>query len=216
MKYILAYIRKDIRLELHRGYALGGLFVFVLCLTLIIYLSFREIDPASWITIYWIAFLFMAVHSVLKGFTMESQSRYIYYYMLLRPEQLFIAKALYNTLIVSILGLLLYGSMSLVTVNPVSDHALYFLAIFLGAAGISLCFTFVSAVAVKSDQSATLMTILSFPLIIPVLLHLIRIAQASLPESMIDNILPSLLTLGAIDLLLIGLALLLFPYLWRS
>jgi heme exporter protein B len=90
------------------------------------------------------------------------------------------------------------------------------MAILLGALGISLCFTFVSAIAVKSDQSTTLMTILSFPLIIPVFLHLMRISRAALPDTRVTDPMGSLTTLGAIYLLIAGLGLLLFPYLWRS
>jgi heme exporter protein B len=116
----------------------------------------------------------------------------------------------------AILGLLMYGALSVVAGNPLADQGIFFIAIGAGSIGISLCFTFISAIAVKSDQSTTLMTIMSFPLVIPTLLHLIRLSLAALPEPMITNITPGLLTLLSIDLLVFGLALLLFPYLWRS
>ncbi len=216
MSHILAYLRKDLLLELRRGYAIGGLLVFVLCIVFIIYLSFGEIEGRLWITLYWIAFLFISVHTVLKGFAMEHQNRYFYYYSLLRPEYIFLAKWIYNTFVLVVLGLLMYFVLGLVAGNPIDDQGIFLLAVVFGALGISLCFTFVSAIAVKSDQSTTLMTILSFPLIVPVLLHLIRLSRASLPDSMVTDIGTSLITLGAIDLLLAGLGLILFPYLWRS
>jgi heme exporter protein B len=209
-------MRKDFLLEIRRGYALGGLLVFVLCIVYIIFISLGDIEPGLWITLYWIAFLFVSVHTVLKGFVMEHSNRHLYYSSLLRPENIFIAKWLYNTLLLLLLGLLMYGALNLVAESPVADAGIFLLAIFAGAVGISLCFTFVSAIAVKSDQSATLMTILSFPLIIPTLLHLIRLSKAALQDSMITNITPGLMTLGAIDLLLAGLGIVLFPYLWRS
>lgn len=216
MSHILAYIRKDLLLEFRRGYAIGGLLVFVLCIVFIIYISFGELEARAWITLYWIAFLFMSIHTVLKGFALENNNRYLYYYSLLKPEIIFLAKWIYNTCMLIILGFLMYLALGLVTGNPIADQGLFFLTVFAGAMGISLCFTFVSAIAVKSDQSTTLMTILSFPLIIPMLLHLIRLSRASLEDTMITDISTSLMTLGAIDLLLIGLGLLLFPYLWRS
>lgn len=216
LAHILAYLSKDLLLELRRGYAIGGLTVFVLCIVFIIYLSFGEIEGRLWITLYWIAFLFISVHTVLKGFALEHQNRYFYYYSLLRPEYIFLAKWIYNTFILIVLGFLMYLILGLVAGNPIGDHGIFLVAIVFGALGISLCFTFVSAIAMKSDQSATLMTILSFPLIIPVLLHLIRLSRASLPDSMITDISTSLITLGSIDLLLTGLGLMLFPYLWRS
>ena len=216
MSHLLAYIGKDLLLEIRRGYALSGLLVFVLCIVYIIYLGFGELEGRHWITLYWIAFVFISIHTVLKGFALESANRYLYYYSLLRPEFIFLAKWIYNTCILIVLGLLMYVALGLVAGNPIADQGLFILSIAAGAIGISLCFTFVSAIAVKSDQSATLMSILSFPLIIPVLLHLIRLSKASLTDTMITDISSSLVTLGAIDLLVAGLALLLFPYLWRS
>jgi heme exporter protein B len=165
---------------------------------------------------YWIAFLFISVHTVLKGFALENNDRFVYYYTLLRPEFIFLSKCLYHTFALTVLGILLYGAMSVVAGDPFADHGIFLMAILLGALGISLCFTFVSAIAVKSDQSTTLMTILSFPLIIPVFLHLMRISRAALPDTMVTDPMSSLTTLGAIYLLIAGLGLLLFPYLWRS
>ena len=216
MLQILAFLRKDFLLELRKGYALGGLTVFVFCIVFIMYMSFGEIESRLWITLYWISFLFMSVQTVLKGFALESNNRYLYYYSLLRPEFIFLAKWIYSTCILILLGLLMYVALGLVAGNPLEKNGLFILAIVAGAVGISLCFTFVSAIAVKSDQSTTLMTIMSFPLIIPILLHLIRLSLAALPDPMISDITPGLLTLVSIDLLMIGLGLLLFPYLWRS
>ena len=65
-------VAKDAFLELRRGYALGGLIVFVLCTVFIIYLSLAEIEPETWIALYWIAFPFLSVHAILKSFSNES------------------------------------------------------------------------------------------------------------------------------------------------
>jgi heme exporter protein B len=213
---IIALLQKDLRLEFRKGYALGGLIIFVLCIVYLIFLGFGELPARTWVTMYWIAFLFISVHTVLKGFALEDNDRYLYYDTLIRPEGVFVSKCLYHTCAVTLLGLLQYGALSIVAGDPFSDHWTFLLGIFLGAVGISLCFTFVSAIAVKSDQSTTLMTILSFPLIIPVFLHLMRLSRSALPDSMITDPMSSLSTLGAIYLLIAGLGLLLFPYLWRS
>jgi len=213
---IIAYLRKDLRIEFRKGYALGGLIIFVLCIVYLIYLGFGELTGRTWVTMYWIAFLFISVHTVLKGFALEHNDRFLYYYTLIRPESIFIAKCIYHICALTVLGLLLYGALSLIAGDPFADHLLFLTGIFLGAVGISLSFTFISAIAVKSDQSTTLMTILSFPLVIPVFLHLMRLSRAALPDSMVTDTASSFTTLGAIYLLLCGLGLLLFPYLWRS
>lgn len=206
---------KDFLLEVRRGYALGGLLVFVVCIAFVIYLALPEPSPAAWITLFWLAFLFISIHTALKSFAGESSRRYLYYYTLVPAEVLFLSKCIFNTVLIGALTLLLYGAMSLVAGNPVVHQNVFLTAIVAGALGVGLCFTFISAIAIKSDRSATMMTILAFPLIIPVLLSLIRLSQTSLMP-MPPEWGSSLLTLGAIDLLLVGLGLLLFPYLWKS
>ena len=169
----------DAFLEFRKGYAVGGLVVFVLCTAFIIYLSTSDISASAWIALYWIAFLFMGVHAILKSFAQESSRRFLYYYTLIAPEILFVAKCIFNTLLLGILGLLMFGALSIFTQSPVRDTGLFVSAILMGAVAISLAFTFVSAIAIKSDNSATLMTILSFPIIIPVLLSVIKMSLAA-------------------------------------
>lgn len=206
----------DAFLEFRKGYAVGGLVVFVLCTAFIIYLSTSDISASAWIALYWIAFLFMGVHAILKSFSQESSRRFLYYYTLIAPEILFVAKCIFNTLLLSVLGLLMFGALSIFTHSPVRDTWLFVSAILMGAVAISLAFTFVSAIAIKSDNSATLMTILSFPIIIPVLLSVIKMSlAAAAPVDVADNT-NSFLILGSIDLILVALGLVLFPYLWKS
>ena len=213
---LLTAIINEARLEFRRGYALGGLLVFVLCTVYIIFLTLSELPPAMWISLYWIAFLFLGVHTALKSFARESSRRYLYYYTLMSPELLFGAKCIYNSVLLSLLGFLMYGAMSLVLGNPIEDTFLFAAVIVCGGICISLAFTFVSGIAIKSDQSATLMTILSFPVIIPVLLSLVRLTQSALLPPEMSEVGNGFAILGAIALLLIGLGLILFPYLWRS
>ncbi|MCZ0211698.1 hypothetical protein OZK63_40775, partial [Streptomyces sp. UMAF16] len=47
----------------------------------------------------------------------------------------------------------------------------------LGGLSLSLVFTFLAAIAAKAEQQAALMAIMGFPLIIPQLLLLIKIAS---------------------------------------
>ena len=216
VKAIYHALSKDIAIELRRGYALGGLIVFVLSTVFIIYVSLQDIPAESWVALYWVAFLFLSVYAILKSFATESQRRFMYYYTLMSPEVLFISKCIYNSLVLAILGVVMYGAMHLLSSSPVIQHEIFLLAIVLGAIGNGLAFTFISAIAIKSDNSATLMTILSFPIIIPVFLSLIKLSKASTELPGVLDITGSVVILGAIDLILVSLGLMLFPYLWKS
>ena len=125
---------------------------------------------------------------------------------------------LYNTLLLLFLSILAYLALSLVAGNQVQQARPFALALLLGSLGFSITFTFVSAIASKASNSATLMAILSFPLIIPVLMTLIKMTAAAVTTAnpAAIDLREDLLTLVAIDLLLLGAALALFPFLWRD
>ena len=194
----------DAFLEIRKGYSMAGLVVFVLCTAFIIYLSVSDISASAWIALYWIAFLFMGVYAILKSFSLESSRRFLYYYTLIAPELLFIAKCVFNILLLAGLGLLLFGALSLFTSSPVRDTGLFVSAILMGAVAISLAFTFVSAIAVKSDSSATF-TRTAAPT-----------PYAAVAPMDVGDTTNSFLILGSIDLILVALGLVLFPYLWKS
>jgi len=125
-------------------------------------------------------------------------------------------KILYNIFLLSLLSLLTWLGFSFVAGNPVKETAQFFGVIFLGATGFSITFTFVSAISSKADSSSTLMAILGFPLIIPILLTLIKLSANALRLMRDTAIEKDVMILVSIDLLLLGVALVLFPFLWRD
>ena len=60
------------------------------------------------------------------------------------------------------------------------------------------------------------MAILGFPIVIPILMELVKVSQNAMPGSFDSSINEDIMILLAIDLLLGGAALMLFPFLWRD
>jgi heme exporter protein B len=116
-------------------------------------------------------------------------------------------------MLLSGIGFLFY---SLVLGNPVEDKLLFFANIMLGSLGFSSTFTMVSAIASKANNSATLMAILSFPIIIPLLLILIKISKNAIDGLSRSVSWDDLAVLLAINILVSTVSYLLFPYLWKS
>ena len=213
---IITLIQKDARHELRLNHVFSSLLVYVLSTVFIVYITFVELAVEIWNVLFWIVFLFAASQAVLKSFVRESSRQYLYYYTLVPPISLLISKMLYNAILLLCLGLLLFGALTLVGGNYLERPAVFGLALILGSIGIGWCLTFISAIAIKSDNSATLMAILAFPLIIPILLNLIRLSAVALGTSADANIWNEVTILLSIDLLLVGLGFMLFPYLWKS
>jgi heme exporter protein B len=87
----------------------------------------------------------------------------------------------------------------------------------LGSLGLSLVFTMLAAIASKAMQQASLMAILGFPIIIPQLMLLVKISKTAFSEIFRDGALLQItLLLIALDLAVIFLAVILYPFLWKD
>lgn len=215
-KEVWILVHRDLVLEWRTKYAISGIILYVLSTVVVAYSALIRLDPPVWNAIYWIMVLFAAISAVVKSFVQESSARQLYYYSLINPAALLIAKMLYNTALLWVLSLLTWGLLALLTGNPVKDPALFLLIITLGSLGLAVTFTFVSAISSKTTNSATLMAVLGFPLIIPVLLTLVRLSAIALRLMQDTAIEGDMTILAGIDLMLMGVALVLFPFLWRD
>lgn len=217
---VLVLINKEVTLEWRQKYALNGILLYVVSAVFITYLSVGAQQGTlaihTWNALYWIIILFSAVNAVAKSFVQEHQGRQLYYYMIASPEAIILSKMIYNTLLTLILALLGYAVFSLILGNPVQDQGMFMLNLVLGAIGFSACLTMVSGIASKAGNNGTLMAILSFPVIIPILLMAISISKNAIDGLDRSVSVDKLFTLLAINAIVGAVSYILFPYLWRS
>jgi len=136
--------------------------------------------------------------------------------MVSSPQSIIISKIIYNSLLMMMLSLTAFGFYLLVMGNPVGNLTVYLLSVILGSLGFASSLTLISAIASKADNSGSLMAILSFPMIIPMLLMVTKLAKNALDNLDTSVNYDEILVLLSIDAIVIGLSVILFPYLWRS
>ncbi len=207
---------KDIRLEWRNRSSFSGVLLYLAATVFLIYISFAELEPVTWITLFWIILLFASVSAVAKSFMQESKGRWLYYYTIAHPRSVIVAKLIYNLIL--LISLATFGIVIYTIMNGVAIQQLLFfiLVVICGSSSFALSFTMMSAIAAKANQNVTLMTILSLPFIIPVLLLLISLSQYALLNHIEVFPLRDFLLLLLLDVIMIALAILLFPYLWRD
>ncbi|KEO73253.1 heme exporter protein CcmB [Anditalea andensis] len=219
-KQVMVLINKELTLEWRQKYALNGILLYVVSAVFITYLSVGArqgtLTVPTWNALYWIIILFSAVNAVAKSFVQEHQGRQLYYYMIASPEAIIVSKIIYNTLLTLVLALLGYAVFSLILGNPVQDQGMFMLNLILGAIGFSACLTMVSGIASKAGNNGTLMAILSFPVIIPILLMAISISKNAIDGLDRGVSIDKLFTLLAINSIVGAVSYILFPYLWKS
>lgn len=220
---IAALLRKDLLIEFRNRYVLGGIALYVLSSVMVIYFalnynnSLKELSPVVWGVLFWLIILFSSINAIANGFFREAESRTFYYYYLASPQAIILSKLIYNFIFTLLLILLAFLVFALMIGNPVSDLPLFLLIALLGGTGYSFLFTLMGAIASRAGNNATLIAILGFPIIIPLLIFITKLTAASISGGAGgSDSLKNLALLGAFDLMQALLAYVLFPYIWRD
>ncbi len=215
-KAIRSLIQKDILLEWRSKYAINGVVLYVVSTVFVCYQAFKSVDPTTWNALFWIILLFASINAINKSFVQESSGRQLYYYTMASARAVILSKIIYNMLLMLLLSLIAYIVYSTIFRNPLGDPVLYVVVVALGAIGFAAVFTMVAAISAKAGNNSTLMAILSFPIIIPMLLVLIQVSKNAMDGLERNASYDELIVLGAINVITVAVSLLLFPYLWRD
>ena len=140
----------------------------------------------------------------------------LYFYSIAGGRDFIIAKLLFNVLLMMLMTLTSWALFAVFLGNPVI-HTLPFLGItILGGTSLSLVFTFLSAIAARAQQNAALMAIMGFPLVIPQIMLLMRISNIVFADVIQGGLVQMVLLLAGLDILVVALAIILFPFLWKD
>ena len=214
IKYLIA---KDVLLEWRQKYAFFSILLYVTAAIYVCYLVFHTItDTATWNALFWVLMLFASVNTAGKSFVHESRGKQLFYYTLVKPQAIILSKTIYNNVLTAVIALLSYLVYSLLIGNPVENQALFLLTLLLGSMGFSSVLTSIAAIASKTDNNTTLMAILSFPLLMPLFITVVKASRNAIEGLGWSFSYHYLLVLLLINGVVVLLSYLLFPYLWRD
>ena len=215
LNHILTLFKKDLLLEIRQQYSFYGVLLYIGATIFVLYMAIETPESNVWNGLFWVIQLFISINAVAKSFLQESRGRMLYFYSIAGPKDFVLAKLLFNSLLMLLMSLLSLALFSLFLGNPVQKAGAFIGLVLLGGWSLSLVFTFLAAIAAKAQQNAAIMAILGFPLIIPQLLLLMRLSNAAFNEAMSLPV-SSVLLLIALDAMVILLAVILFPFLWKD
>ncbi|MEO6838268.1 MAG: heme exporter protein CcmB [Ginsengibacter sp.] len=217
MSKILTLLKKDFLLELRQQHTFFGILLYVASTIFVLYLAMGQPESTVYNGLFWMIQLFVCINAVAKSFLQESKGRMLYFYSIVSPVHFIIAKLIYSTLVMLLMVLVSLLLFRFLLGNPIMNPLQFFGIALLGGLSLSLVFTLMSAIAAKAHQNAAIMAILGFPLIIPQLLLLIRLSKSALGEVFREGALLQItLLLVGLDVLVIVLAVILFPFLWKD
>lgn len=213
---ILSLIQKDLLLETRQQYTLYGILLYVASTIFVVYLSMDQPEERVWNGLFWVIQLFVCINAVAKSFLAESKGRMLYFYSIAGARDFVLAKLLFNALLMIVMSLLSLVVFTLLLGNPLENGFKFIFITCIGGISLSLVFTFLAAIASKAQQQSALMAIMGFPLIIPQLLLLMKISSSAFSSVIQAGWWQMVLLLAGLDIMVIALAIILFPFLWKD
>jgi heme exporter protein B len=216
MRHIITLFKKDLLLEIRQQYTFYGVLLYVASTIFVLYLAMGQPEGNVWKGLFWMIQLFVSVNAVAKSFLQEGRGRLLYFYSIAGARDFILAKLLFNALLMLLMSGVSLFLFLLMLGNPLPNLFRFILISCFGGVSLSLVFTFLAAIAARAQQSAALMAILGFPLIIPQLLLLNRLSTIAFGDVLQGGIGPMILLLTGLDLMIIILSIILFPFLWKD
>ncbi|HQV59279.1 MAG: heme exporter protein CcmB [Chitinophagaceae bacterium] len=215
LHHIITLFKKDLLLEVRQQYSFYGILLYIGATIFVLFMAIEEPESKVWNGLFWVIQLFICINAVAKSFLQESKGRMLYFYSIASPTAFVLSKLLFNSLlmlVMSVLSLLLF---TLFLGNPMLKAGQFVGLVLLGGWSLSLVFSFLAAIAAKAQQNAAIMAVLGFPIIIPQLILLMRLSNAAFAPLLTIPV-STVLLLVALDAMIILLAVILFPFLWKD
>lgn len=216
MQSILSQIKKDALIEWRQKHTLHGVVLYVGATVFAVYMMNGQPEAQTWNALFWLTQLFVSVNSVAKSFLQEPLHRFRYYFTIVHPVDFLVAKMIYSILLMMVINLISWVLFITLLGSPVTQIALFVLISCIGSISLSAVFTFLSAIAARAGQNAALMAILGFPILIPVLMMLSNLSLKAVAPVYQPGWWALALVLLLLDILVIVLGIILFPFLWKE
>lgn len=217
---ILNIFYKDWKAELRSKYSFNSLVMFILVTISVIVFSIVEqnITPYITISLFWVVMFFSIMSGLSRIFISEEEKGTSLILSLISlPDNIFIGKLIFNVIliffinfIVLILFLFFFDSFI------IKNYFLFVISLILGNIGIASTSTIIAAIISKASYKSNLYTILSFPLLLPLIMILIELTKQSIDGNAIIDNYAELGILFSYLVIIITASILLFEFIWKD
>jgi heme exporter protein B len=205
----------ELKQELRSKAALSAMVLYVIATVFTVYMCIKTNDDRTFNALIWVVMLFVCMNLVARSFFQIQASRFNYYYTTVHPVAFLFSKIIYNTLLTLGLAILTWALFSVLFGVHVDRFLLFFFVLINGTAAITATLTMLSAIAAKAN-STTLLAVLSFPILIPILMLVQQLSLAAFTDMKLSGLYGDFIALAAMHVLVYVLGGVLFPYLWKD
>jgi heme exporter protein B len=215
---MFSLIKREFTLEFRQKSTIGGVMVYVIGTIFVSALCFKgQLDKPTWNALFWVITLFTSVTISGKSFLKETGGQALFNFLHYSPQQFIVAKILYNMVFMFCLSFITFFFYAFFIRNEVENLGLFMIVLLLASTGLAGILSLMSAISAKAHGNFAIMSILSFPVLMPLILVVIRLSKQA-----VDGIewagvgFNFIVILVGLNVLTVALSFLLFPYLWRD
>lgn len=213
---IYRHIQKDFRIEFRNRFAIMVMFSFAVIATLAMSLSIGGIplSPIVQSVLFWIIMFFCGMSGLSHVFVREEeQGTSLFLRIHSQPETVYLSKVIFNILVFFLLQMTITPLYIFLLQVEIRMIIAFILIVIAGGLSISTTVTILAAIIAKAGGRSSLFTIISFPLVLPILWIAISATRATL-EVRGRFELNNLFFLLAFSGVMIALSYILFEYIW--
>ncbi len=214
-----AVFEKDTRSEYRTRYAVNTLLLFAL--VTLTALSFATggigLTPLLAAVFFWIIVFFSALSSLAQTFVKEVETKTATFLKLTAPDDaVFFGKWGFNLLLIVLLEAVLTPLFTIMLNIEVARWDVWIGTSILGALGLVSTSTLIGALIAAAGVRGALFSVLSFPVLLPLLIVLIRATEVAFGGGLEQGVGDSFAVLGAYAVITTTAGWLLFPFVWRE
>ena len=216
---VIAVTKKDIISEFRTRYALNAILMFALVTLTVISFAVGAFAPSKEImaALFWITLFFAAMSGLAQSFIKEEEAGTA---MILKLSSegsvIFFGKLLFNLLLLVILAVIIVPLFIILLKTAPENWGIFLTGLILGLIGLAGATTIIAAIVSKATVKGALFTVLSFPVLMPLLVAVIEITKSAFLGGAFKDVMAPVQLIVAYDVVMTTLSFLLFDFVWRQ
>jgi heme exporter protein B len=214
-----AVFAKDLRLELRTRYALNAILMFGITTLAVVSFSLGQsgLAPQILAALFWIIMFFSAMSGLAHTFVREEEAgTSLALRIAADPDAVYFGKLAFNLTLLIIMTAIITPLFFVFTDAATERLALFVLVLCLGVVGLCGATTLVAAIISRASVKGALFAVLSFPILMPELLTLVKATDKVLQGLPMGQMSAELQFLAAYAVVMITGSVLLFRFVWQE
>lgn len=216
----ISVLNKEIKSELRTRYAISALVMFVFTSVVLIYFTTKgvEISIVAHSAIYWVIVFFASMTGLARTFVQEEERGTSLFLQLTSiPRSIFAGKLIYNVLLANLINFFAFALCNLfISGFEIKSFWEMCLNILVSGTGVAAAATVLSAIISKANSKNSLLPVLAFPVVIPILILAVDNTQMCFQGKDIWALQENLQVIISFSGILTTVSYLLFDFIWKE